>query len=236
MTKLLRIDASARASGSHTRALADAFTESWLSNQPDDKFTLRDIGRNPPPFISEDWIAAAFAKDRSGSQAQLLALSDELIAEVADANIILLATPMYNYGMPAALKAWFDQVVRIGKTFTFDLDRGDRPLEPTFSGKTLVLLTSWGEFGFGPGELNQGRDSLTPHVRTASRYLGVDEFHHIGIEYQEFGDRRFETSREAAFAAIEPLVESLSEANSSSSLPNPDRAIRAEGSGGVLAR
>ena len=143
---------------------------------------------------------------------------------------------MYNYGMPAALKAWFDQVVRIGKTFTFDLARGDRPLEPMFSGKTLVLLTSWGEFGFGSGELNQGRDSLTPHVRTASRYLGVDEFHHIGIEYQEFGDRRFETSREAAFAAIEPLVESLSGANSSSSLPNPDRAIHAEGSRGLLAR
>ena len=236
MTKLLRIDASARASGSLTRALADAFTESWLSKHPNDPFTLRDIGKNPPPFISEEWIAAAFAKDRSPAQNQLLALSDEMIAEVADAEMIVLATPMYNYGMPAALKAWFDQVVRVGKTFSFDLSRGDRPLDPIFFGKTLILLTSSGEFGFGPGELNEGRDGLTPHIRTASRYLGVDELHHIGIEYQEFGDRRFETSREAAFAAIEPLVGSLSDVNSSNNLPNTDRAIRAEGSVGLLPR
>ena len=236
MTKLLRIDASARASGSLTRAMADAFSRSWLAKHPNDQFALRDIGKNPPPFLSEDWIAAAFAKDRSESQARLLSLSDELIAEVADAEIIVLATPMYNYGMPAALKAWFDQVVRVGKTFSFDLGRGDRPLEPIFSGKTLVLLTSWGEFGFGPGELNEGRDSLTPHVRTASRYLGVDEFHHIGIEYQEFGDRRFEASRKAAFAAINTLVENLSGTGLSDFPANSDQAFHAENSGNIQSR
>jgi FMN-dependent NADH-azoreductase len=54
---------------------------------------------------------------------------------------------MHNYGMPAVLKAWFDQVVRIQKSFTFDLARGDRPLEPILSGKTLVALNSCGQFG-----------------------------------------------------------------------------------------
>lgn len=236
MTKLLRIDASARVSRSLTRALADAFTESWLAKHPKDQFALRDIGRNPPPFISGDWIAAAFAEDRSPAQAQLLAFSDELIAEVAEAEIIVLAAPMYNYGMPAALKAWFDQVVRVGKTFSFDLARGDRPLEPIFSGKTLVLLTSCGEFGFGPGELNEGRDSLTPHVRTASRYLGVEDFHHIGIEYQEFGDRRFEASKEAAFAAVTSLVKKLADAGSSAIQANSDQAAQARSSGGTRSR
>ena len=236
MTKILRIDASARASRSLTRALADAFTESWLAKHPDDQFALRDIGRSPPPFISEDWIAAAFAEDRSPAQAQLLAFSDKLIGEVAVAEIIVLAAPMYNYGMPAALKAWFDQVVRVGKTFSFDLDRGDRPLEPIFSGKTLVLLTSCGEFGFGPGELNEGRDSLTPHVRTASRYLGVERFHHIGIEYQEFGDQRFKASREAAFGAIESLVESLSSAKLSTIRGNTAQTAPAKSSGGPKSR
>jgi len=107
------------------------------------------------------------------------------------------------------LKAWFDQVVRIDKTSTFDLSRGDAPLEPVFAGKTLVLLTSRGEFGFAPGERNAGRDSLPPHVSTASRYLGVEAFHHVGIEYQEFSDERFESSKKDAFAALEPLVEML---------------------------
>ena len=209
MTTLLRIDASARTSRSTTRALADRFTGLWRARRPDDSLIHRDVGANPPPIITEEWIAAAFAKERSPKEADLLSLSDELIAEVAAAGIIVMATPMYNYGMPAALKAWFDQVVRVGKTFTFDLARGDRPLEPVYGGKTLVLLTSWGEFGFGPGELNEGRDSLTPHVRTASRYLGVDSVHHVGIQYQEFGDHRFEASRDAALAALEPLADSL---------------------------
>lgn len=213
MTILLRIDASARTSRSLTRTLADTFTDNWMSRRPHTDVVRRDVGRNPPPIISEEWIAAAFAKTRSPEQERLLALSDELVAEVSDAHIIVLAAPMYNYGMPAALKAWFDQVVRIDKTFTFDLARGDAPLEPVLSGKILVLLTSWGEFGFGPGEHNEGRDNLTPHVRTASKYLGVEEFHHIGIEYQEFGDERFEASRKRASAAAELLVDQLTEKN-----------------------
>lgn len=220
MTRLLRIDASARTSRSLTRELANSFARNWLTRRPQDEIILRDVGKNPPPIISEDWIAAAFANARSQEQERLLELSDQLVAEVAEAEIIVLATPMYNYGMPAALKAWFDQVVRVDKTFTFDLARGDAPLEPVFSGKTLILLTSWGEFGFGPGELNAGRDGLIPHVRTASRYLGVEEFHHVGIEYQEFGDQRFEESREAAFAAIEPLVEALYSAKFPDIRPN----------------
>jgi len=215
MTTLLRIDASARTSRSITRALADRFIEHWKTRNPNDEVIVRDVGNKPPPVITEDWIAAAFAKDRSSEQADLLALSDDLIAEIAAADIIVMATPMYNYGMPAALKAWFDQVVRIGKTFTFDLARGDAPLEPVFSGKTLVLLTASGEFGFGPGEINEGRDSLTPHVRTASRYLGVDAVHHVGVEFQEFGDHRFDASRNAAYAALEPLVDRLAASASS---------------------
>ncbi|MEO1169706.1 MAG: NAD(P)H-dependent oxidoreductase [Pseudomonadota bacterium] len=213
MTKLLRIDASARTSRSLTRTLANTFIDNWMSRRPQADIVQRDVGRNPPPIISEDWIVAAFAKTRSQEQERLLALSEKLIAEVREAQMIVLATPMYNYGMPAALKAWFDQVVRIDKTFTFDLARGDVPLKPVLSGKTLVLLTSWGEFGFGPGEHNEGHDSLTPHVRTASKYLGVEEFHHIGIEYQEFGDERFEASRTHASAAVELLVEELIEKN-----------------------
>ncbi|MEQ9490963.1 MAG: NAD(P)H-dependent oxidoreductase [Alphaproteobacteria bacterium] len=224
MTTLLRIDASARTSRSITRTMADRFIDHWKIRKPNDAFIVRDVGSNPPPVITEDWIAAAFAKDPSSEQADILALSDDLIAEIAVADIIVMATPMYNYGMPAALKAWFDQVVRIGKTFTFDLARGDAPLEPVFSGKTLALLTAWGEFGFGPGEINEGRDSLTPHIRTASRYLGVDAFHHVGVEFQEFGDHRFEASHKAAYAALEPLVDRLT---TSSGLGDTEREAAA---------
>ncbi|WP_214606816.1 NAD(P)H-dependent oxidoreductase [Palleronia pelagia] len=103
------------------------------------------------------------------------------------------------------LKAWFDQVVRVNKTFTFDLARGDRPLEPVLSSKTVIALTACGEFGFGSGELNEGGDHLVPHLRSVSRYLGMSEFHHVGVEYQEFADHRHEASKAAASRSVRDL-------------------------------
>ncbi len=213
MTNLLRVDASARRTRSLTRMMSDLFLANWAKTGVDIDIISRDVGLHPPVAISEDWIAAAFTpiEQRSTGQKSLLADSDMFINEVEQADIILIATPMYNYGMPAALKAWVDQVVRIGKTFTFDLERGDRPLEPIFSGKTLILLTASGEFGFGTGELNDGSDHLTPHLRTVSKYLGVNATHHVGIEYQEFGGHRFEASKAEAKRQIEDLAIELAE-------------------------
>lgn len=210
MTTILRIDASARTVRSVTRELADAFISAWRAVSPDTQAIVRDVGATPPPAVSEDWIAAAFAgAKRTSEQLALLALSDELIDEVKVADLILMAVPMYNYGMPAALKAWFDQVVRVDRTFSFDLSRGDQPLEPILSGKTLVVLTSCGEFGFETGGINEGASHLVPHIRTCAKYLGTEVLEHIGIEYQEFGDARYEASRAAAFSAVPDLVRRL---------------------------
>lgn len=209
MTRILRVDASARAERSLSRKLGDRFIDEWTAREPDAQVTLRDVGKTPPPIISEEWIAAVFSDEMTAEQRELTKISDELIAEVSDADFIVFTTPMYNFGMPAALKAWLDQVMRIGKTFTFDLARGEQPLEPVLSGKTVVALTSWGEFGFGPGEVNEGGDNLVPHLRVVSRYLGMSEFHHIGIEYQEFGDQRHEASKAAASREVDDLVAQL---------------------------
>ncbi len=211
MPTLLRIDASARRTRSLTRMMSDHFLQTWHHSNTDVEIIQRDVGLHPPAPISESWIDAAFTSidQRTSEQAAQLETSDELIDEIERSNIILIATPMYNYGLPASLKAWVDQIVRIGKTFTFDLSRGDRPLEPIFSGKTLVLLTASGEFGFGPGGINADADHLVPHIRTVSKYLGADELHHIGIEYQEFADHRFETSKTDAMARVEELAAQL---------------------------
>lgn len=219
MRNILKIEASARKSNhevtayrSLSRRLAQHFEERWLEHHGEDQFTYRDVGATPPAFIGEDWIAAAFTPEekRSGEQRALLRLSDQLIDEVAQADLILIATPMYNYGMPASLKAWFDQVVRIGKTFSFDLARGDFPLQPTLSGKTLVLLSSSGEFGFEPGGIRASMNHLGPHLRTLGHYLGVEDFHEIRIEYQEFGDERHRQSIERAYRSVDKLVGTLS--------------------------
>ncbi len=106
----------------------------------------------------------------------------------------------------ATIIYWFDKVIRIGKTFTFDLARGDFPLEPIMSGKTLVVLSSRGEFGFGPGGVRETMNHLETHISTCAHYLGVQESHLIAVDYQEFDDERHRQSVADAFAAIPVLV------------------------------
>lgn len=212
MATLLHIDASARKTRSITRSLGAEFKNQWLAENAGDKFIHRDVGSTPPEFVCESWIAAAFIpeSDRTDEQISILAQSDLLIDELSTADVIVISTPMYNYGMPAALKAWVDQVVRVNKTFSFDLDRGDFPLEPILSGKTLVLLSSCGEFGFGKGETREEMNHLEPHLKIISKYLGVEETYEIRVEYQEFGDKRHKESIEKAYKAIPRIINELS--------------------------
>jgi len=200
MTTLLHINVSARTDGSISRKLSGKFVETWLSERPGDQIICRDIGVNPPGFVSGDWIAACFTpeEERSVKMNEVLKESDELIGELAAADIVVLGTPMYNYGMPASLKAWVDRVIRIGKTFSFDLARGDYPLEPILGGKTLVCLTSKGEFGFSPGGMREHMNFLDGHIEAVAHYLGLAERHFIHSEYQEFSDERHERSRNKA--------------------------------------
>lgn len=219
MSTLLHIDSSVRAAknanpdhDSISKNIALQLINTWRNNRPDDEYIYRDVGVNPPAFITQDWIGAVFTPEntRSLEQKQLLALSDELIAEVAAADIILISSPMYNYGMPAQLKAWFDQIVRINKTFDFDLARGDFPLQPILSGKTLIIVTSSGEFGFEKGGVREDSGHLSPHLRTLSRYLGVEKIYEISSEYQEFGDERHRASLKNAREQAYRLASELS--------------------------
>ncbi|MDQ8184573.1 NAD(P)H-dependent oxidoreductase [Pelagicoccus sp. SDUM812002] len=210
---LLVINASARSSRSLSRRLTQRFADAWLSRLPNSEVIHRDLAENPPPHVTEDWIAAVFTapEKRTDEMKRILAWSDEAIAQIDAADIIVLGVPMYNYGMPSALKAWFDQVIRIGKTFTFNLARGDYPLEPIMSGKKLVVLSSRGEFGFGPGGIREQVNHLDPHIATCAHYIGVarNSIETISIEYQEFGDNRHRQSCRDAESQIDDLVSDL---------------------------
>ena len=218
MKTLLRIDASARRTdndkpsyNSISKSLAQQFCDHWLTKNEGAEFIYNDLGDQAPPTITQDWIAAVFTPEeqQSTEQQRLLALSDRLIDELQQADIILISTPMYNYGMPAALKAWFDQVIRINRTFSFDLKRGDFPLRPILSGKKLVLVYSCGEFGFGDEGIRAGMNHLGPHIKTLSHYLGVEQFYEVRSEYQEFADERHQASIEAASASLRELAQKM---------------------------
>lgn len=200
---LLIIHSSARANRSLTRELAQIFEDNWTASGGG-AITHRDVGLTPPKIINEGWIAAAFTDpaELTDTQREILAESDSLIEEIMSADVIALCAPMYNYSMPASLKAWFDLVARVGVTFSFDLARGDVPIEPILTGKKLVVLSSRGEFGFAPGGERAHLNGLDPAIAASAHYLGADarELETITIEYQEFGDNRFKDSVAAAHA------------------------------------
>jgi FMN-dependent NADH-azoreductase len=208
---ILLINGSPRGERSLSRQLASSFMDSWRANGITGTIQERDVGRNPPPFVTEDWVAAAFTPpaDRTSEMKQALAYSDSAIAELKKADVLVLATPMHNYGLPAATKAWVDQIIRVNETFSFDLGRGDFPIEPTLSGKRMVLLTSAGEFGFEPSGIRAWKNHLHPHVETIAHYLGVSQSWSAAIEYQEFGDQRFEQSKARAFSKLPEIAEAL---------------------------
>lgn len=216
MPSILHLDASARRSRSISRTLSQTFIDTWLAARPDDQVIRRDLAIDPPPHVTEEWIAAAFTppEQRDMAMRDRLSWSDAAIDELSAADILVLGTPMYNYGMPSALKAWFDQVVRVGRTFSFDLSRGDWPLEPVLSGKRLVVLSARGEFGFAAEGLRDGWNHLDPHIATCARYLGVAQhaIETVAVEYQEFGDERHARSRDLATTQVKELAVSLAAA------------------------
>jgi len=215
MTTILHLDASARVTRSLTRHLSRLFVDAWLTHRPGDTVLRRDLAVVPPPHVTEDWIAACFTppEQRDDAMRAALAWSDAAIAELSAADLIVIGAPMYNYGLPSALKAWLDQVIRLGATFSFDLARGDRPLEPIMRGKRLVVLSARGEFGFAPGGMREGWNQFDPHIATCAPYLGVahDAIHSVAIEYQEFGDARHARSRQEAEAKTIALAAELAQ-------------------------
>jgi len=114
--KLLQIDSSARAS-SVTRRLTAKFAEDWRENHPDGEVIHRDLSATALPLITDDWNATQLEDSKlTPAQRSYLSTSDELIEELKAADTVVIGSPMYNFSIPSLLKAWIDQVVRIGKT------------------------------------------------------------------------------------------------------------------------
>lgn len=122
MGNVLRIDSSSRTQGSQSRLLGDHFEKLWLTRHNHDVITRRDLVFQPiPPIANETIVGFYTPADQLTPELQAAtALSDELIKELMAANTILLTIPMYNFTVPSAFKAWVDQIVRIGHTFSYD--------------------------------------------------------------------------------------------------------------------
>lgn len=217
--RLLHIDASARLGesgrdkhGSHTRRLGRRFVERWAAVRPQDEVHHLDVGRTPPAPVNEAWIAAAFCppERRNPAQKAVLAESDALIAALIQADLIVIGAPMYNFGLPAPLKAWIDNVVRVGVTFGFDRTRPGAPYWPMLpKSKRLIILTARGDYGYDPGERLAQMNLVEAGLKIPLAYIGLLESDVIAIEYDEFADTRLAVSIAEAEAAVDQLVDGL---------------------------
>ena len=222
MTHLLHIDSSARAGvrgqvahGSYSRALSARFVAQWLQQAGDHtQVSYRDVGATPPTPVTQDWIAAAFTpRERRNAQLQsALTESDHLIAELRAADVLVIGAPMYNFGAPAPLKAWIDNIVRIHETFDFYPERDD-PYEPLLADKprSVVILSARGGSELNPGERYASLNHQEPQVFTALDLLGIRDTHSIAIEYEEFGGDRLQQSIHQANAAVDALARKLAQ-------------------------
>jgi FMN-dependent NADH-azoreductase len=160
---LLRIDASSRQVGSNSRALADHL----IAQLDPETVTRRDLA-DGIPFVDEEWIGANFTPvtDRSDAHKAALALSDALIAEIEAADTLVLSVPIYNFGIPAALKAWIDMIARARKTFHYTAD-GPVGL---LNGKKAFLV-----FASGGTQIGSDIDFASGYLRHVLHFVGIDD-------------------------------------------------------------
>ncbi len=220
MRTVLHLDSSARPAGSdvasfgsHSRRLSKRFAAAWRAQRPDDRILYRDIGQNPPRPVDADWIHAAFtpADQRAAWMNDVLLESDRLVDELVSADIIVAGVPMYNFGIPAQFKAYIDNIVRVGRTFGFDRAREGVPYWPMLNDKArkLIVLSSRGDYGYGPGQRIAHMNHVEPALATAFGYIGIDDVESVAIEYDEFSDQRLATSIMEAEQQVDKLIESL---------------------------
>lgn len=177
-TVLLRIDASSRSQGSVSRRLADAIEAHWLAAHPQGRVQRRDLAAQPVPHIENDTIAGYYTPpaDLTPALRAATALSDELIQELKSAHTVLIASPIYNFSMPSALKAWIDQIVRIGHTFAYE----DGQFRGLVQGPRAVLALAYGAGGY-QGPL-AAMDHLRPYLSQLLPFIGIADVRVIAAE------------------------------------------------------
>lgn len=170
---ILRVDSSARHTDSVTRDLTDHLIDHLATLSPI-KVTDRDVSTGLP-FVDQNWVNANFTPedDRTPDQVAKLALSASLVAELKDADTVVIGVPIYNFGIPATLKAWVDLVCRARLTFKYTENGPIGLLE----GKRAYLVVA-----SGGTAIESEMDFATPYMRQMLSFVGIDDVTVIGAE------------------------------------------------------
>jgi FMN-dependent NADH-azoreductase len=190
---ILQIKSSILGDNSQSSRLADAF----VALHPNAAVVVRDLAANPVPHLDGARVAAFFSKpeERSAEQKTVVAYSDELIDELRRADVLVLGLPMYNFGVPSQLKAWFDHVARAGETFKYT-EKG-----------AVGLLTGKKAYVFAArGGLYGDNHSQTQFVREFLGFIGISDVEFVYAEGLAIGAESRNNSLSAARARSQHLA------------------------------
>jgi FMN-dependent NADH-azoreductase len=200
MSTVLVLNSSALGEASVSGRLVSEAVSRLRAEDPALRVVARDLGADPVPHLTLDAATAIRgAEPTNPAQAAARALSDALVEEVKAADIVVIGAPMYNFGIPSTLKAWFDHVLRAGVTFRY----GEGGPEGLLTGKrAIVVETRGGLYSAGPA---QAMDSQEPHLRTLLGFVGITDVTFVRAEKLAFGPE----AREAAIGAAQAELDRL---------------------------
>ena len=180
MTTLLQIQSSLFSVDGQSNQLSNEFVSAWQRNQPASEIKLRDLALDPLPHLDAERVSAFFtpSESRTAAQQQLVDLSDDLINELKQSDILVFGVPMYNFGIPSTLKAYFDHIARAGVTFRYT-EHGPEGL--LIGKKAYIFATRGGQY-FGTA-----LDTQTAYVRDFLSFIGITDIEFIYAEGLNMG-------------------------------------------------
>ncbi len=198
MKTLLQLKSSLFSTGGQSSQLADQFVAAWRANNPAVRVVARDLANEPLPHLDAERFLAftAKAEDRSSRQQALVAESDALIDELRQAEVIVLGLPMYNFGIPSTLKAYFDHIARAGVTFRYTANGP----EGLLGGKKAYVFAARGGLYAGTP-----RDSQTAYVSDFLAFIGITDVEFVYAEGLNMGEPR----KQAALADARQRLQQL---------------------------
>ncbi len=203
--QLLEIQSSVRQERSISRTLVSKFIYQWQSFHPEAQYQLRDLGQQPPALITSDWVAANLTplEEQTEDTKALLAESNTLIAELFEADRIVLGVPMYNFGIPAHLKAYFDNIIRVGRTVEYNRDAAI--FNGLLTGKKALIISSRAG-SYAPGTTAGAMDFCVPYLQFILNFLGIQDVEYVEVPYQGMGGEMQQQATEAAIARLMELA------------------------------
>jgi FMN-dependent NADH-azoreductase len=202
MTTLLQINASINNGNGESSRLANQFVAAFHKSHPKASIVVRDVAAaDPVPHLNAERFGAFITKpeQRTAAQHAVVAYSDTLINELKQADIIVLGLPMYNFGVPSQLKAYFDHIARLGVTFEYT-EKG--PVGKLTGKKVYVFAARGGVYARDGVNEGTPMETQTNYVRDFLRFLGMSDVEFIYAE----GLHMSPQSKQAALAKAEAEI------------------------------